>query len=480
MMGATTRPAPAAGMTTSRALPLGPRLVLTFVLIAGAVLLVVAALVFYLTRVQLLRSLDARLSIAVESFQQGPARQVEAPGDLPGAVRRWLSVHGFTSSEIAVVRTSAGPVLSAAGGMSASELPPEALESRTSRWWELELEGEPVRAVTVPLVLGDRTIGTLVVGASRGDIQATLDGLIRGMLIAAGLGLALATALGLVAVRRTLRPLRRMTLRTEEIEATGDLSLRVAGDGPGDEVGRLAQSFDAMLERLDEAFRSQQRFVADASHELRTPLTVVRGQLELLRDRLAAEGDRSSVGVAMEEVDRMRRIVEELLLLARLDEGLPLERRPVEVELLMQEALVRGLAGERRRVSVEAEPGLLALADPERLLQVLTNLVANAVRHAGEDAAIALRARAEGDRVVLEIADTGRGIPPEEVPHVFARLFRGARSRGAPGAGLGLSIAASLTEAMDGRIRVSSREGAATVFTVELPAGAPASTPAET
>lgn len=458
-------------MAARRSLPLAPRLVLTHVLIAGAVLLVVAALVFHLTRVHLLRSLDARLSVAVESFQQGPARQVSRAADLPDAARRWLAVHGFTSTEVAAVRTSAGPVLSAAGGMEVGELPPELLSARTSRWWEGETAGgEPVRVLAVPLLLEDRAVGTLVVGASRADIQTTLGALVRGMLIATGLGLALAAGLGAAAVRRTLRPLRRMTSRTEEIEETGDLSLRVAGEGPRDEVGRLAESFDAMLERLEDSFRSQQRFVADASHELRTPLTVVRGQLELLRDRLAAEGDRASVGVAMDEIDRMRRIVEELLLLARLDEGLPLERSAVEVELLMQEALVRGLAGERRRASVESEPGLMAMADPERLLQVMTNLVANAVRHAGHDAEISLRARGVGARVVIEVADSGRGIPRAELPHVFSRLFRGTRARGAPGAGLGLSIASSLIEAMEGEVRVSSKEGVGTVFTVDLPA----------
>ena len=468
-------------MTTKGSLPLAARLVLTHVLIAGAVLLVVAALVFHLTRVHLLRSLDSRLTIAVESFQQGPARQVARPADLPAASRRWLAVHGFTSTEVAAVRTSVGPVLSAAGGIAVSELPPELLASRSSRWWEVETTGgEAVRALTVPLVLQDRTVGTLLVGGSRAGIQRTLDALIRGMLVATALGLALAAALGGAAVRRTLRPLRRMTTRTEEIEESGDLSLRVAGEGPRDEVGRLAESFDAMLERLEEAFSSQQRFVADASHELRTPLTVVRGHLELLRDRLGAEGDRASVVVAMDEIDRMRRIVEELLLLARLDEGLPLEASPVEVELVMQEALVRGLAGERRRASVEAEPGLLVLADPERLLQVLTNLVANAVRHAGEDAEISLRGRREDDRVALEVADSGRGIPSGELPHVFSRLFRGARSRGAPGAGLGLSIASSLVEAMGGRMRVSSKEGAGTVFMVELPAATAPVAAAET
>lgn len=168
----------------------------------------------------------------------------------------------------------------------------------------------------------------------------------------------------------------------------------------------------------------------------------------------------------------MRRIVEDLLLLARLDEGMPLARERVEVELIAREALLRGMQLERREHVVDIEEGLTVVADPERLLQVLTNLVTNAVRHGGIDATIAIAARREGSRVAISVADTGPGIPPEEVQRVFERLYRGAssRTRSPGGAGLGLAIAASLIKAMRGEIAVDSVMGAGTTFTVRLPA----------
>lgn len=168
----------------------------------------------------------------------------------------------------------------------------------------------------------------------------------------------------------------------------------------------------------------------------------------------------------------MRRIVDDLLLLARLDEGMPLRREPVEVELVMREALLRGMQLSRLDANVEAEPGLFAIADPDRLLQVLTNLVTNAVRHAGPDATITLRTRHGDGRVTLQVADDGPGIPAAELPHVFDRMFRGSRARTdtAGGAGLGLAIAASLTRAMGGEISAESEPGHGATFSVVLPA----------
>jgi two-component system, OmpR family, sensor kinase len=279
-------------------------------------------------------------------------------------------------------------------------------------------------------------------------------------------------------VRRTLRPLRRMSDEVGTIQSTGDLSRRVDHTGPQDEVGRLAQAFDRMLARLEDAFASQRRFLSDASHELRTPLTVVRGQLELLEAGLHSAEARRSLALATEELERMRRIVDDLLLLARLDEGMPLVSEPVEVELVLREALLRGMLLARLESRVETEPGLYAMADPDRLLQVLTNLVTNAVRHAGAEATVTLRARRDDGRVAMEVADDGPGISPEELPHVFERLYRGsaARAEAPTGAGLGLSIVASLTRAMGGDVEVDSKRGQGTTFRIWLPAADAADT----
>jgi signal transduction histidine kinase len=467
-------------MARGRSISLTARLALIYALLVGATLLVVLGLAVQLTRALLSEALDQRLLGAVESFQQGPATQVQQPEDLIQEADRWLAVSAFPSDQLVAVR---GPdvdgdgfanVLTCAGCIEIEQVRggSDLLTATESRWWDLEGPDGAFRAITVPLELEGRQVGTIVAGASRAGEEATLAGLLSGVAIASMVGLAFATVVGMLVVRRTLRPLRRMSSEAATIQATGDLSRRVAHEGPRDEVGRLAMTFDRMLARLEEAFASQRRFLSDASHELRTPLTVVRGQLELLEEGLRSPESRRSLALATEELERMRRIVEDLLLLARLDEGMPLLREPVEVELILREALLRGMQLAPVDSRVEVEPGLYAMADPERLLQVLTNLVTNAVRHAGSDATVMLRARRDGDRVVIEVSDTGPGIPPQELPHIFDRLYRGsaARAEAPAGAGLGLSIVQSLTRAMGGDIEVASTVGEGTTFRVLLPA----------
>jgi len=314
------------------------------------------------------------------------------------------------------------------------------------------------------------------VGAAQSKVvNHAVWNLLKGIGAASAIGLVFATTLGLFAVRRTLRPLEEMSHEVESIQETDDLSKRLSGRGPPDEVGRLAEGFDRMLGRLQEAFMSQRRFLSDASHELRTPMTVVRGQLELLAMDVESLAGRRSMSIAIEELDRMGRIVEDLLLLARLDEGMTLARDSVEVELVVGEALLRTIL-DSGDVRVQVAPELCILGDADRLLQVLTNLVTNAVRH-GRNAPISVRGWPEGDYVKIEVADRGPGISPEDLPHVFERLYRGskARSESPGGAGLGLAIAASLVKAMDGWIGVSSTLGLGTAFTVTLPGAAPVS-----
>ncbi|HEX2031988.1 MAG TPA: ATP-binding protein [Actinomycetota bacterium] len=465
-----------------RSLSLSVRLAATYAMLVAATLLVVAGLVIHLTRRHLAASLDARLASVVASFQTGPAQRVATPADLDTEARRWLRTRGFSPDEQALVQPRGGRPVRSAGGFDPDAVPGliELLDAPTSGWHDLEAPDGPVRALAVPLELGGRRAGTLVV-ASRSQVDETLRPIVSGIAVATAVGLAFATVLGVAAVRRTLRPLRRMTAEAEAIEATRDLSRRVEHAGPRDEVGRLAENFDRMLERLEDAFASQRRFLSDASHELRTPLTVMRGQLELLEEGLRGPDAHRSLALANEELERMRRIVDDLLLLARLDEGMPLAREPVEVELVVREALLRGMQLARRESRVDVEPGLYAVADPERLLQALTNLVTNAIRHAGEAATITITGRRREDRVVITVEDDGPGIPPEELPHVFDRLYRGERARaGAPGgAGLGLAIVASLVSAMGGEISAHSTPGEGATFAVVLPA-ARASEAAET
>jgi signal transduction histidine kinase len=443
-------------------------------------LLVVAALALQLTRRHLASEMEERLAVVVESFRTGPATQIRSPEDLAPTARSWIAATAVPQDQVVAVATDDGAVLSSAGGLDLEEVSQwtSLITSEQARWWDLSGPGGDVRALTTPLRIDGRQVGTLIVAGSRAAEDETVAGLLSGIAWASVLGLGFASVIGYAAVRRTTRPLRRMAAEVERIQRTDDLSRRVGVEGPPDEVGRLARTFDDMLERLDEAFRSQRRFLSDASHELRTPLQVARGQLEFLEESLRGAEPRRSLAIATEELERMRRIVEDLLLLARLDEGMPLARERVEVQLVVREALLRGMLLSQRDHVVDVEDGLYVIADPDRLLQVLTNLVTNAVRHAGEEATIAISAHRREDRVRIDVADTGPGIPVEELPHVFERLYRGDRSRtdSPAGAGLGLAIAASLTRAMGGDITVESIPGEGTTFSVWLPAGDVAAT----
>jgi signal transduction histidine kinase len=459
---------------TPSSLSLAIRLPVTTAMVVAAALLAVFGLTAQVTRHHLATALDQRIRASVDSFRDGPAARVTDPGQLSGEAARWLSAQALANDEVVAVHTVDGDVVTSTGGLDLRELPraAELLTADRTRWWELSTRHGVVRALTVPLLLDGRLIGTLVVAASRAAVDATLRALLSSIGWASGFGLVFATVLAFAAVRRTLRPLLRMSRQVDGIHASGDLTRRVGPPGPRDEVGRLAEGFNRLLARVDDAFQSQRQFVSDASHELRTPLTVARGQIEL------ADAAPENLTAAVVELDRMSRIVEELLLLARLDEGLPMRREPVEVELVVEEALLRGLrlaagaarpeCGPQRQVRVDAEPGLYALADPDRLLQVLSNLVVNAVQHAGDQAALALATRRTGDEVVVDVSDTGPGIPADALPHVFDRFYRGTTRAG--GAGLGLAIADSLTRAMSGRLTVSSATGVGTTFTVRVPA----------
>lgn len=459
-----------------RASALPFRLALVCGLVLAATLTFVVGLTLRLVHVYLVRELDSRLLATVTEFRDGPARFIAQPQDLDREASAWLASHAFAPDEAVAVRTADGLVLTTAGGIDLRRVPGtrDLLLAATTRWDILQGPDGPVRTVAVPLALEGRQVGTLLVASSKTSDRLMMQALARRIVAASIVGLLLALAAGYTAVRRSVKPLWRMLEQIEAIQATDDLTRRLGPTAARDEAGRLAEAFDRMLARLEQAFRSQQRFVADASHELRTPLAVARGHLELLQQELGDGGGRRSLAVATEELDRMGRIVNDLLLLARLDEGMPLARQPVDVELAAREALLRAMQLAPRRIQVEIAPDLHAEADPHRLLQALINLITNAAVHGGADASIRVTGAARDGRALITVADTGPGIPSEDLPHIFERFFRGARARTTPGGvGLGLAITASLVRAMGGEIAVQSREGQGTSFTISLPLSRP-------
>jgi len=297
--------------------------------------------------------------------------------------------------------------------------------------------------------------------------------------ILAALGIAIALTLPLINL--ALRPLVEMERVSARI-AAGALSLRLTEPAARDEIGRLARAFNSMVARLEAAFARQKRFVADVSHELRTPLTGLGGSLEILLLG-ATTGDEETAHRLMSgmyaEVERMQRLVADLLALTRLDEGrLMLHLTTVEVSPLLADVCMQMQSQVHgQSLTYQVPPGLPALrGDADQLRRVLLNIVENALKFTPPGGYVELRAANEKQGwVMLEIQDTGAGIPPETLPHVFERFYRADSSRTRQssqmgGSGLGLSLARELVEAHGGTIAISSSVGQGTTVTLRLPA----------
>jgi two-component system OmpR family sensor kinase len=292
--------------------------------------------------------------------------------------------------------------------------------------------------------------------------------------------LGLLAALGYAVVRVGLRPLEAIEDTAGKI-AAGDLSRRVERDEPETEVGRLGASLNAMLSQIENAFAVQQaserrlrQFIADASHELRTPLTSIRGYAELFRRGAATRPEdlERSMRRIEDEATRMGVLVDDLLLLARLDQGRPLDRRRVDLAAIAADAAADAQAIDPGRpVSFEGAEGVVVEGDEARLRQVAANLVQNAVVHTPPGSPVWVRVRRQGTMAVLEVADAGPGVPPEHVARIFERFYRAdsSRARQSGGTGLGLAIVASLAAAHGGRATVDMSPGVGARFLVELP-----------
>ena len=291
--------------------------------------------------------------------------------------------------------------------------------------------------------------------------------------------LAAIGGLGLWVVRLGLRPLAAIGDTAAAI-ASGDLSQRVERAEPRTEVGRLGIALNAMLAQIESSLRALEaserklrRFVADASHELRTPLAAVRAYAELFERGAGTRPDdlaRSMRGIERESA-RMSVLVDDLLLLARLDEGRPLEREPVELGALVGEAVETAHAVEPDRpVSLEAE-SLVVLGDRVRLRQVIDNLLANVRAHTPAGAPVQVVLSRAGANARLTVTDSGPGLDAEQAEHVFERFYRAdpSRTRASGGAGLGLSIVAAVAAAHGGSARAESEPGGGATFIVELP-----------
>jgi two-component system OmpR family sensor kinase len=325
----------------------------------------------------------------------------------------------------------------------------------------------------------DRPNRVLVIASSLKDVLGTLHRLLAIELIATLAVLAGLVAAGLWVVRVGLRPLAEMTATAATI-AGGDLSKRVARADDRTEVGRLGAALNTMLGQIERAFHAQRasedrlrRFVADASHELRTPLAAVRAYAELFSRGAAQRPDdlRRSMDGITRESERMSKLVEDLLLLARLDEGPALQQELVDLSDVVVEAVETAHTLEpSRSIDTRLEPAEV-IGDHDRLRQVLDNLFANVRAHTDPHASVRIALETSDGAAHLTFSDTGPGMPPDAAAQIFERFYRAdpSRARTAGGAGLGLSIVEAVVDAHGGTIEARSRAGEGTSFEITLP-----------
>jgi len=415
-----------------------------------------------------------------------PSDQVQLSADM---ITRRLSGPGTgvallsTTGEIIAQDTSEVPDLSPNVTLTSDQLHTALTEVQNDQNYLLvdDASGQRQIVVILPVIEHNQTVAALQLSTPTKAIDASVA-LTRAILFTGiGVSLALAALLALPLMRLTLRPLEEMESASHKI-AAGDLTLRLNEPPVDDEIGRLSRSFNAMVARLEGLLTRQQRFMADVSHELRTPLTALAGGIEMML--LGAHQSDPAAGARLlrsmyAETERMRRLVEELLTLARLDEG----RLALKIESVDATALVAALCDDARplargqtlRCEAPSEP-LPVRADADRLKQVLLILLDNALKFTPEGGLVTLSVRREAHApfAVFQVADNGVGIAPEDTPHIFERFYRVDPSRARPqqragGSGLGLAIARSLVEAHEGTISLTSAPNVGTTVMVRLP-----------
>ena len=468
------------------------RLTLWNTLALAAVLLGFGLLVYGLLRHALYEQVDRALLGEYDQF-----RQDERPGGRPEE-RLLYRVHEFMEHEhfFCVIYDAQGRVYLKTEELAADSVPPAPPPRRPERrYWIAGVRGgersqppEPrLRDMVLPGIGHQRALeGRLRLGgesftvlhlAPLEEVDRELKTLLTVLLTAGPLALVLSGGLAYLLARKALAPVGQLHRMTAQITADR-LDRRLPVANPGDELGHLAQTINAMIARLERSFAEVRRFTADASHELRTPLTAIRTEAEVaLGKPLTAAGYHNLLGSILEECGRLTRLTEQLLVLAREDAGAsPQAHEPLDLA-----ALVEGVAETMRplaeakglRLDVRGGDGLGMHGDSARLRQVFYNLLDNAIKYTPEGGRVEVLLGRRDHEAVVTVRDTGAGIPAEHLPHVFDRFFRvdKARTRAEGGTGLGLSIAKSIVTAHGGRIELASAPGHGTTCTVSLPAG---------
>jgi heavy metal sensor kinase len=332
-------------------------------------------------------------------------------------------------------------------------------------------DDDSIRAYILPVLDNNQVVGWVQAMQSLGSVQDSLQNLLTILLLGGGSLSLIAGFAGYFLAARTLAPIDEITKAAQQI-STEDLSARLSLPDTGDEVSRLATTFNNMLDRLERGFKRERQFTADASHELRTPLTAMQAILNIVR-----EGDRpvqeyrQALDDLTDEADHLRSLVENLLSLARGDGGLIFKPEEIDLPILLSDVSdsLRPLAQSKGlKLCCDFPTELIVHGDMDLLIRLFVNLLDNAIKYT-DRGSIRLTARQDDTIVYVDITDTGVGIPANHLAHIFERFYRVETARSSGGSGLGLAIARQIVKAHRGDLEVSSTPGVGTTFTVKLP-----------
>ena len=449
------------------------RLLIVYTCIYVAAFVLFATVVYMLPRNRIVAEIDQELGALASQIQsssvgRGPDNVLRIP--IPPDLNNLK-----TASTFFMILDAGGQIVLRSQNLAGFEgyLDPNGF-SDNAYFSQISREDIQLRVLTVPLTEQSAS-GQLIVGYLQvARLLDSFESFNRFLVIALFVGFAAATASLFLAVLLTpgsFRPLEDIANVTRQITNADDLSRRVPDTGRTDEIGVLARSINQTLERLERLFKTQQRLVADVSHELRTPLTAIRGNIDLMRRM--DEGDPQSLSIIQDEVNRMTRLVGDLLLLARADAGeLSFQKKRVELDLIFFEVYHQAIMLTKTLdVSIIEVDQVVVNGDPDRLKQLLLNLASNAIKYTPDGGQVKMGLSQADGWVYVQISDTGIGIPADDLPYIFDRFYRvdKARSRGQGGSGLGLSIAKWIAMAHGGDITVSSQVGKGSTFVLSLP-----------
>ena len=414
---------------------------------------------------------DSRLVPPEEDFPRPPSPFDEFSNE--------QTFQTFPEREIGRILDANGNLVSSPFGRQEDALPlsVEGLQAVQNQqdWYETAtISDEEMLIYSRPVIVNNEVVYIVQAARPLTERNRTLQSLATTYIIAGLLTVLVAFGIGWILSGITMQPIHRITQTAQKIGDERDFTRRVDYTGPSDEVGQLASTFNSMLSRLQDAFQKvehslqmQRDFVADVSHELRTPLTTLRGNLGLLRRNPPPEEQTDILGDMVDESDRLIRLVNDLLLLARADAGRNLAKESVDISSLLEETCRQARQLDSQRgISLDAAPSLKVMGDRDAIKQVLLIALDNALKHSSGD--VNVIAQKNGAQVEIRVQDFGEGIPPEKLDHVFERFYRGDEDSVIPGFGLGLSIAKSLVDGMQGAIDIKSETGKGSIMVIHL------------